>query len=127
MQTHLSCQITLPNFFRLCSVLITPRAVPYPAVASEPVLQCVKILTRLSPGCWARIVLAPKSPIAWLSAMSFSIIASIADINLKECNYFITPINQYYYTRWLWQYLTKNELEYIPRLFLFNEHRAYNV
>ena len=47
-----------------CAARMTPRAVPYPAVASAPALQCVSTVVRV------RSRLAPYFPSARLPAMS---------------------------------------------------------
>lgn len=58
----------------------------YPAVASDPVLQCVSNLIGPSPMTPAKIALAPFVPIAILSSMSFCSIASVDCKNLQKKN-----------------------------------------
>nr|CAH0100631.1 unnamed protein product [Daphnia galeata] len=55
---------------------MTPRAVPYPAVASDPVLQWVMILSLSLLPHFLVISVAPCSPMARLSAMSLASVAS---------------------------------------------------
>lgn len=55
----------------------------YPAVASDPVLQCVSNLIGPSPVTSAKIAFAPLVPIIILSAMSFCSISSVDCKNLK--------------------------------------------
>lgn len=64
-------------------VLFLPSAVPYPAVARDPVLQCVRMVTcsLLTPD---RMCCAPKFPIFLLSLTSRSSIASIQPITLQQ-------------------------------------------
>lgn len=64
--------------------LMTPRAVPYPAVARLPVLQCVSTLIGLPSGKLCRMSRAPKCPIALLSATSSFSISSIWSMNLRH-------------------------------------------
>lgn len=63
---------------------MTPKAVPYPAVARLPVLQWVRILTKLLSGTLRTISRAPKFPIDMLSATSFVSISSILSMNLRH-------------------------------------------
>lgn len=58
-----------------------PRAVPWPDVASEPVLQCVRTETLLSgdlTGALARSHLLPCSPMLRFVSVSFRKISSAA-------------------------------------------------
>lgn len=54
-----------------------------PAVAKEPVLQCVKICTGPSPVIFFNIASEPYDPIALLSDISFANICSTVCRNLK--------------------------------------------
>lgn len=99
----------LPNLRVVCKERITPNAVPYPAVANDPVLQCVKTRTELSPtpleDTELRIRLQPAAPIALLSAKSFSSIPSISEMNLTYKNVHLLSVlnktkNSCFYTKY---------------------------